>query len=233
MSASEVAAAAEHTEAIPPPTQSAAEKLLAALTLIRLALVGTWRHYTTGPPAPTWPLFLSIVTYLIRTNSTLASQKRTGGSGTAAPESLAHLVGLAQVKTALDKFVVSNDNLEDAIVKEVVFSVRKRRLGGLLRDLAAQQSGERKLKAEWTVHNSLLASSGTEYREPRPQVVLYLHGGAHVRLSVRTHRRTVAAISREFRCRALSLDYRLSPGVVFPASTLDSVSAYFYLTEAS
>lgn len=31
--------------------------------------------------------------------------------------------------------------------------------------------------------------------------------------------------------RRTALDYRLSPGVVFPASTLDAVSAYFYLTE--
>ena len=30
-----------------------------------------------------------------------------------------------------------------------------------------------------------------------------------------------------------ALDYRLSPGVVFPASTLDAVSAYFYLTEGA
>ncbi|KWU42636.1 hypothetical protein RHOSPDRAFT_8737, partial [Rhodotorula sp. JG-1b] len=104
-------------------------------------------------------------------------------------------------------------------------------LGGLLQELAAQESGDRKLKAEWTVHDSLLASCAGERSQPRPQVVLYLHGGAHVRLSPRTHRRTVARISQEFKCRALSLDYRLSPGVVFPASTLDAVSAYFYLTE--
>lgn len=153
------------------------------MTLIRLALVGTWRHYTPGrassrsaplccpagpsgparltsplppppltpwdrrraAPAPTWPLFLSVVTYLIRTNATLASQKRTGDPARA-PESRAHLVGLAQVKTALDKFVVNNDNLEDAVVKEVDLPVRQRPLGGLLRDLAAQETGQRQLK---------------------------------------------------------------------------------------
>lgn len=230
MAASEVSAAAEqNVEAIPPPKQSTADKFLTALTLIRLAFVGAWKHYTVGPPAPTWPLFVSIVTYLIRTSATTATRKRTANP----PRTRAELVGLAQVKSTLDKFVVDKDALEDAIVKEVEFTVKKRpELGGLLQECAAQETGDRKLKAEWTVHDSLLPSCTTKGRTtPRPQVVLYLHGGAHVRLSPRTHRRTVARISQEFKCRALSLDYRLSPGVVFPASTLDAVSAYFYLTE--
>ena len=81
MAASEVSAAAEqNVKAIPPPKQTTAAKLsvlqvsllrvspaphvdadrerldsLTALTLIRLALVGAWKHYTVGREAALSP----------------------------------------------------------------------------------------------------------------------------------------------------------------------------------
>lgn len=83
------------------------------------------------------------MTYLIRTSATSTTRKRTAHP----PRTRAELVGLAQVKTTLDKFVVDKDALEDAMVKEVEFTVKKRpELGGLLHGLAAQESGDRKLK---------------------------------------------------------------------------------------
>ncbi|GAA5993459.1 hypothetical protein JCM10908_002200 [Rhodotorula pacifica] len=223
-------AAEQEVIEVPPQQQTAREKLIAFFVLLKLVTAGAWKHYSIGPPAPTWPLFVSIATYLIRTQATWTAQTRRAHP----PKTRGELIGLAQVKTLLEKIAVANDALEDAIVVEVEIPVRKRELGGLLEELSARETGDRKLKAEWSIHNSLLKSTaapGEQHRDPRDKVLLYLHGGAHIRLSPRTHRRAVAQMSKEFRCRALSLDYRLSPGVVFPASTLDSVSTYFYLTE--
>ncbi|GAA6021556.1 hypothetical protein JCM8202_002330 [Rhodotorula sphaerocarpa] len=178
------------------------------------------------PPAPTWPLFVSVATYLVRTNSTQRSRKACANP----PKSRQQLIAVAQQKTLIDKFAVKNDALPEAVVKEVEIPVKKRELPGLLASLSQAETGSRTIAAEWVIHDSLLKSNGS-HAEPRGKVVLFLHGGAHVRLSPKTHRPTVATISKEFKCRVLSVDYRLSPGVVFPASTLDSVSAFLYLTE--
>jgi acetyl esterase/lipase len=65
----------------------------------------------------------------------------------------------------------------------------------------------------------------------RERAVLYLHGGAYVICSPRTHRRLTAAISREARARVLAIDYRLAPEHPFPAALDDSFDAYRWLIE--
>jgi acetyl esterase/lipase len=60
-------------------------------------------------------------------------------------------------------------------------------------------------------------------------VVLYLHGGAYVLNSVRTHARLAGAIGAAAGCRVLSLEYRLAPEHPFPAAIDDAVAAYRWL----
>jgi phosphinothricin tripeptide acetyl hydrolase len=62
-------------------------------------------------------------------------------------------------------------------------------------------------------------------------VLLYLHGGAYVFCSPRSHRHLVAALSEATGFAAFALDYRLAPEHSFPAAIEDSVAAYRWLLD--
>lgn len=61
--------------------------------------------------------------------------------------------------------------------------------------------------------------------------MLYLHGGAYVFCSPRSHRHLVAALSEATEAVAFALDYRLAPENPFPAAVADSVAAYRWLLD--
>ncbi|RLA26457.1 MAG: alpha/beta hydrolase [Gammaproteobacteria bacterium] len=63
-------------------------------------------------------------------------------------------------------------------------------------------------------------------------ILYYLHGGAYVMGSPKTHRRMVSHIIRRAGMRALLPDYRLAPENQFPASLEDSTNVYRALIEA-
>lgn len=56
--------------------------------------------------------------------------------------------------------------------------------------------------------------------------ILYLHGGAYVGGSPRSHRPLVARLADAARSAAVSLEYRLAPEDPFPAAVDDAVAAY-------
>lgn len=60
-------------------------------------------------------------------------------------------------------------------------------------------------------------------------VILYMHGGAYIAGSPRTHRPLTAALAQAANARVFALDYRLAPHFGFPAWLEDGVSAYQYL----
>jgi epsilon-lactone hydrolase len=64
--------------------------------------------------------------------------------------------------------------------------------------------------------------------DPR-KVILYLHGGAYIAGSVRTHRHLGAALSGAAGVRSLLPDYRLAPEHRFPAALDDAMAAYSHL----
>ena len=72
------------------------------------------------------------------------------------------------------------------------------------------------LKAEW------LKPKGV----PEGKVLLYLHGGAYVLCSCRTHRQLVSHIARAAGINALVPEYRLAPENPFPAAIDDAVGVY-------
>ena len=59
--------------------------------------------------------------------------------------------------------------------------------------------------------------------------ILYLHGGAYVFCSPRSHRHLVAGLSATCNLPAFALDYRLAPEAPFPAAVEDCVTAYRWL----
>jgi acetyl esterase/lipase len=73
---------------------------------------------------------------------------------------------------------------------------------------------------------ALWASRG---RPDRRRVILYLHGGAYVAGSSRTHRHLGAWLAGAAGVRALLPDYRLAPEYPFPAGLEDSLACYRHL----
>ncbi|TPX37500.1 hypothetical protein SmJEL517_g00721 [Synchytrium microbalum] len=78
-----------------------------------------------------------------------------------------------------------------------------------------------KIAAEW------LAPAGKLHDASLP-VVLYLHGGAYVWMSPKTHRIITAKLALK-NIRVLSVDYRMGPEEPFPAAVVDAFSAYKFL----
>lgn len=65
--------------------------------------------------------------------------------------------------------------------------------------------------------------------ESSPTVILYMHGGAFIAGSPRTHRPLTAALARATGARVFTLDYRQAPEHAFPAWLDDAVAAYRHL----
>jgi acetyl esterase/lipase len=66
----------------------------------------------------------------------------------------------------------------------------------------------------------------------RTTTVLYLHGGAYVFGSSKSHRHVAAAIAEAASASALVLDYSLAPENPFPAAVEDTISAYLWLLDS-
>jgi epsilon-lactone hydrolase len=60
-------------------------------------------------------------------------------------------------------------------------------------------------------------------------ILFYIHGGGYVIGSIRSHRKIVARMASEARCRALLIDYRLAPEHPFPAGLEDVLTSYRWL----
>lgn len=88
-------------------------------------------------------------------------------------------------------------------------------------DVTVELISTDELKGEWV---KMPGASGDA-------ALLYLHGGAYVFCSPRSHRHLAAAIGEAAKVPVLSLDYRLAPENPFPAAVEDSVAAFRYLME--
>jgi epsilon-lactone hydrolase len=61
------------------------------------------------------------------------------------------------------------------------------------------------------------------------RVILYLHGGAYLVGSLRTHREIASYVARYSQARVLLIQYRLAPEHPFPAALEDALAAYRWL----
>ncbi|HEX4870481.1 MAG TPA: alpha/beta hydrolase [Moraxellaceae bacterium] len=80
-------------------------------------------------------------------------------------------------------------------------------------------------RATITPHKTL-RGEWVEADNPGRAVILYLHGGAYIAGSPRTHRPLTAELARRAGARVLALDYRQAPQHEFPAWMDDAVGAY-------
>ena len=83
-----------------------------------------------------------------------------------------------------------------------------------------------RVKLERTTINGLYAEWLRPKKARRGKVLLYLHGGAYVMGSCRSHRQMVSHIARAAGIDALVPEYRLSPEHKFPDAIDDAVGVY-------
>ncbi len=90
-----------------------------------------------------------------------------------------------------------------------------------------------KLLPGWRVRPLHEAGLTGEWIEPiapdhaaRKRVILYLHGGAYVAMSARTHRSITSRLATWSDASLFALNYRLAPEHPFPAALDDALSAY-------
>ena len=82
------------------------------------------------------------------------------------------------------------------------------------------------VSVEATTINGLYAEWLRPKQAETRKVLLYLHGGAYLVGSCRTHRQMVSHIVRAARIPALVPEYRLAPEHAFPAAIEDAVGVY-------
>lgn len=85
------------------------------------------------------------------------------------------------------------------------------------------------VSVEATTVNGLYAEWLRPKRAADGKVLLYLHGGAYLVGSCRTHRQMVSHIARAAGVNALVPEYRLAPEHPFPAAIDDAVGVYRWL----
>ena len=86
------------------------------------------------------------------------------------------------------------------------------------------------------VESTQLAGIDVDWLRPKKaspeKILLYLHGGAYVLGSRRTHRQLVSHMAREAGVTAIMPEYRLAPEHPFPAAIDDAVAVYRGLLES-
>jgi monoterpene epsilon-lactone hydrolase len=81
------------------------------------------------------------------------------------------------------------------------------------------------LKGDWI-------EPGESNHAANARCILYLHGGAYVAMSPRTHRCLTSRLATWSDARLFALEYRLAPEYPFPAALEDAVAAYRALIAA-
>ncbi|GAA5825728.1 hypothetical protein JCM5353_005251 [Sporobolomyces roseus] len=188
--------------------------------LIPVVVLTTIRYYTSAYHE-TWTLRTALVVAVGLHSASLQREERRAREDKSIDLVAETVAGRKQLK------FLEQACPQDGVLFEVGWKVKKRRLKGVLKEVDAEETGDREVQGEWQAHDSIdlktPSSSG--------KVLLYLHGGAYCRLSRKTHRNLTFALSKGLQRSVLSVDYRLSPEVKFPCALHDAVSAYFYLTE--
>ena len=129
-----------------------------------LAAARTWLSFQLiGPARPSWSIEVAILTAVAQ-----ASSQRT-------PKREPSLKALREL-LSFDKRAPPP---AASIYARVNVPLRPRELKGVLAEHDARATGE--IEAEWTLHRSVWPAAGGNQAGDR--VVLYIHGGAYVRLA--------------------------------------------------
>ena len=106
-------------------------------------------------------------------------------------------------------------------------------------DIASMRQGNEKMLAALPVPDGVtfettdadgIAATWINTANPHTErTLLYLHGGAYVVGSMKSHRALAARIAQASHTRGFAIDYRLAPEHPFPAAVEDTITAYRFL----
>ncbi|KAI8981123.1 Alpha/Beta hydrolase protein [Trametes punicea] len=181
-------------------------------------------HHLWGPPRKSWGIEMTLLSSIMRGVSRYS-----------------HLADIDTIR-----MLMSIGGLvpvpSDALVTPVTFSVRRRKMRGILENLDAAEDGHRELSGEWVVGKKTWQRLQAEWKarkegkisgkpKRKERVVLYLHGGAYYMFSAATHRLITIPLAKYLDARLFAIDYRLAPETRFPGPLHDAVTAYFRLLD--
>ncbi|KIK70605.1 hypothetical protein GYMLUDRAFT_32650 [Collybiopsis luxurians FD-317 M1] len=184
-------------------------------------------HQIWGPRRKSWGIEMTIINSLMR-----GANRHSALIDITTIRMVMGLAGLAPLPS-------------DALVTPVTFSVRKRKLRGILAEYDMQENGTRELTGEWVVGRQTWArlqaewktsqmgsrerDSNVKRKKKKERVILYIHGGAYYASSSAAQRTISIPLAKYTDARVFALDYRLAPETQFPGPLHDAVSAYFRL----
>ncbi|MGH6859524.1 MAG: alpha/beta hydrolase [Phyllobacterium sp.] len=118
------------------------------------------------------------------------------------------------------------------IVRRMMRGVAGRTIGEV-RQITERNAGRFRMPKGIDVRTLTIAGRAAEWLVPSGQTrnaaILYLHGGAYVTGSLRSHRSLAAGIAKASGIAVLTLDYRLAPENPYPAALDDAVHAFDFL----
>ncbi|KAH8552132.1 Alpha/Beta hydrolase protein [Umbelopsis sp. PMI_123] len=127
-------------------------------------------------------------------------------------------------------------------IHELTFIAQSKGLPGVLKELDESELNTREIQAEWIADKSIgliqriLQSKSRSHAvdfagDSSPRVILYVHGGAMVLMSTKTHRHLTYNISKSTGLPVFSVNYRLAPEHPFPAALQDVVLSFLHLID--
>lgn len=209
--------------------------LKAPLTFFKIA----YKHLTKGPPRPTWsfPVHygITVLRELMEDNKTSIKAARRY-TEVSAPTSWN--VRLTRTKIPRCSRVnvlqlLTPDQLTGYLKAEWVDYESDKWIKKQQRKRARQQNA---CKVCGKTRGGRNLVGGSEPQDLTDQVVhdkvvLYLHGGAYIICSPKTHRWMTWRLARNSNARVLAIYYRRAPEYTFPCALHDAISAYMYLID--
>ncbi|RIA93741.1 Alpha/Beta hydrolase protein [Glomus cerebriforme] len=187
---------------------------------IPLIISTIFKHYTYGPPQPSWGLKLHLIVKLARflaknQNLTLEEVQEH------------HLTRINRIPPGfkIDKVIINDEFRKSAqtyietllkpyeIVIDPIWKSPKNK--GI--------NGEFLMDKNWDFNN-------VKNDWENEKIILYLHGGAYAAGTINIFREFCSQISKASGARTLAIDYRLAPQQPFPAALCDVLATYLYLT---
>ncbi|TPX33076.1 hypothetical protein SmJEL517_g03905 [Synchytrium microbalum] len=223
-----------NTEHAPPPLRSNVEKLFHSLPLplhlLRVPLyasintgIALLSHITDGPVKGGWNWSTTVIHALMASiTEQHPPQGRHSLSLVSRATDFTYPAFLFAGTTSIVQSQLTITNSE--ILREQVLHVAATIDTHIKRPTTAPPKSldvpvtTRYVSGEW-VRSSEVPKNSTK-------IVLYLHGGAHIFLSPRSHRGITSRVSRELTRPVFALDYRLALEAPFPGAIEDALAAY-------
>ncbi|KXS15026.1 alpha/beta-hydrolase [Gonapodya prolifera JEL478] len=207
-----LSAASAAPEASRTPSRITRALSLITLDRVRHTAGALFRYFTVGPPLQGWSLMETII---------LGEMRRFTGSGEKAK--YPSTTELAKQRQAMDR--VARPNPPQVVFSEVMFPRRPDLFAPRNETPSALSPWVSCDVVEWTYSET---DKGKNTKER--SIMFYIHGGAWILGSPKTHRYLLRAIAKRSGCRVVAIDYALAPENPYPAGLIDVISTYLYLT---